>query len=201
MLTLLPRSYYCFFPREKGDYANQSWDASSTTEELLSPYPDLDRQVFNHLSIGKEIRPWRLWVHEPYSHWQKGVACIMGDAAHPMMPDQSQGACMAIEDSAAVGLVFSKEFYPGSVSEALKLYERVRHPRASKVQAASARARENIHERIGFSDNTDNPRYDVKSEEGKLTIDEMNSYDMREDVKSKWPGSWPGVNGVAVNGH
>lgn len=194
-------SYYCFFPREKGDYSDQKWDASSTTEELLSPYPDLDKGVYNHLAIGKEIRPWRLWVHEPYSHWQKGLACIMGDAAHPMMPDQSQGACMALEDSAALGLVFSKEFYAGSVQDALKLYEEVRHPRATKVQAASARARENIHERIGFSDNTDNPRYKVKSEEGKLTITEMNSYDMREDIRSKWPEGWPQSNGIAVNGH
>ncbi|ETN37094.1 uncharacterized protein HMPREF1541_08084 [Cyphellophora europaea CBS 101466] len=168
-------SYYCFFPREKGDYANQAWDAESTTEELLSPYPDLDSQVFKHLEIGKEIRPWRLWVHEPYTHWQKGVACIMGDAAHPMMPDQSQGACMAIEDSAALGLVFSKLNFDGDVRAALELYEKVRLHRATRVQAASARARENIHERIGFSDNTDNPLYKVKDEKEKLTITEMNA--------------------------
>ncbi|KAK4497622.1 hypothetical protein PRZ48_010275 [Zasmidium cellare] len=196
--TLL--SYYCFFPREKGDFSEQKWDASSTVDDLLAPYPDLDKGVLGHLGIGQEIRPWRLWVHEPYSHWQKGVACIMGDAAHPMMPDQSQGACMAIEDSAALGLVFSKDFYPGSVQEALKLYERVRHPRATKVQAASARARENIHERIGFSDNTDNPLYKVKDENKKLTITEMNSYDMREDIRSKWPESWPAATN-GVNGH
>jgi salicylate hydroxylase len=77
-------SYYCFFPREKGDYATQAWDAESSVDELLSPYPDLDKQVFKHLEIGKEIRPWRLWVHEPYEYWQKGVVCIMGDAAHPV---------------------------------------------------------------------------------------------------------------------
>ncbi|KXT02396.1 hypothetical protein AC578_178 [Pseudocercospora eumusae] len=185
-------SYYCFFPREKGDYSEQKWDADASVDDLLAPYPDLDPNgVHKHLEIGKEIRPWRLWVHEPYSHWQKGLACIMGDAAHPMMPDQSQGACMALEDSAALGLVFSADFYPGSVPEALKLYENVRHWRASRVQAASARARENIHERIGFTDNIDNPLYRVKDEKNKLTIAEMNSYDMREDLKSKWPSGWP----------
>lgn len=121
----------------------------------------------------------------------------MGDAAHPMMPDQSQGACMALEDSAALGLIFSKEYFPGSVEGALELYERVRKPRASRVQAASARARENIHERIGFSDNTSNPLYKVEDEEGKLTMKEMNGYDMREDIRRKWPGEWPeGLGGV-----
>ena len=79
-------SYYCFFPREKGDFATQAWDAESTVDELLSPYPDLDSHVFKHLEIGKEIRPWRLWVHEPYPYWQKGVACLIGDAAHPVCP-------------------------------------------------------------------------------------------------------------------
>ena len=77
-------SYYCFFPRDKGDFASQNWSAEASVDELLEPYPDLDRQVFKHLGIGKEIRPWRLWVHEPYSHWQKGLVCIMGDAAHPV---------------------------------------------------------------------------------------------------------------------
>ncbi|EGP86363.1 salicylate hydroxylase-like protein [Zymoseptoria tritici IPO323] len=192
-------SYYCFFPREKGDYSRQTWTSEDRpVGELLSPYPDLDPEVYGHLKIGQEIRPWRLWVHEPYSHWQKGLACIMGDAAHPMMPDQSQGACTALEDAAALGLLFSKDFYAGSVEETLKLYEKVRMPRATKVQAASARARENIHERIGFSDNTDNKLYAVNDESSKLTIAEMNSYDMRADILSKWPVS--AQTSVTTNG-
>lgn len=66
-----------------------------------------------------------------------------------MMPDQSQGACQAIEDAAALGLVFSKKHFHGNVREALEVFEQVRKPRGTKVQAASARARENINERIG----------------------------------------------------
>ncbi|CAI6017804.1 unnamed protein product [Clonostachys chloroleuca] len=167
-------SYYCFFPREAGDVRAQKWDEASTVEELLAPYPDLDRNVFKHLALGYEVRPWRLWLHEPYPLWQKGVTCIIGDAAHPMMPDQSQGACQAIEDSGALGLVFSKQNFNGDIKQALEVFEEVRKPRGTKVQAASARARENINERIGFSSNTDNEVYSVANEEGKLTIDEMN---------------------------
>lgn len=58
---------------------------------------------------------------------------------------------MAIEDAACLGIVFSAKYYKGNVEEALQLYETVRKPRATKVQAAAARARENIHERIGLS--------------------------------------------------
>lgn len=144
-------SYYCFFSREKGDYAEHNWAEDAPVDDLLEPYPDLDRQVFHHLEIGEEIRPWRLWVHDPYEHWSKGIVCILGDAAHPMMPDQSQGACMALEDAACLGILFSPKYYKGDVRESLQLYEQVRKPRATKVQAAAARARENIHERIGMS--------------------------------------------------
>jgi salicylate hydroxylase len=56
-------SYYCFFPRSEGDYANHSWGHEGRPiEELLKPYPHLDEQVLGHLRIGKEIQPWRLWV-------------------------------------------------------------------------------------------------------------------------------------------
>lgn len=67
-----------------------------------------------------------------------------------MMPDQSQGACMAIEDAACLGLVFSKDHFRGDIREALEVYEKIRKPRATRVQAASQRARENIYERIGM---------------------------------------------------
>ena len=56
---------------------------------------------------------------------------------------------MAIEDAACLGLVFNKKNFNGNIREALEVYETVRKPRATRVQAASARARENIYERIG----------------------------------------------------
>ena len=56
---------------------------------------------------------------------------------------------MAIEDAACLGLVFNQENFDGNIRRSLRLYEEVRNPRASKVQAAAARARVNIHERIG----------------------------------------------------
>lgn len=57
---------------------------------------------------------------------------------------------MAIEDAACLGIVFGHRHFNGDVRSALQLYERTRKERASRVQAASARAAENIHERIGW---------------------------------------------------
>ncbi|KAL2681396.1 hypothetical protein Neosp_009007 [[Neocosmospora] mangrovei] len=179
-------SYYCFFPREQGDYTTQAWGAEDRpVEELLKPYPNLDPQVVKHLAIGKEIQPWRLWVHKPYPYIHKGNVCLLGDAGHPMMPHQSQGACMAIEDAAALGILFNKRYFNGDVAQSLAVYEEVRLPRATRVQAAAAKAAYNINERIGFSVNKDCPTYKVENQKEVLTIEEMNAYDMYKDVEEK----------------
>ncbi|KAF4242427.1 hypothetical protein CNMCM6805_002940 [Aspergillus fumigatiaffinis] len=177
-------SYYCFFPREKGDFTSHTWGGTDRpVEELLAPYPELDKQVRAHLAIGQEIRPWRLWVHQPYPYLVRNMVCLLGDAGHPMMPHQSQGACMAIEDAAALGILFRPDYFDGNVAEALQAYQEIRLSRVTKVQAASAKAAVNINERIGFSSNTNIPKYKVASEKDKLTIEEMNGYDMYKDVE------------------
>ncbi|KAM0246025.1 hypothetical protein ACHAP5_004996 [Fusarium lateritium] len=179
-------SYYCFFPRDQGDYTTQAWGSDSLpVEDLLKPYPQLDSQVLGHLGIGKEIQPWRLWVHKPYPYVQKGNVCLIGDAAHPMMPHQSQGACMAIEDAAALGILFSKRYFNGDIRQSLAVYEKVRLPRATRVQASAAKAAYNINERIGFSVNKDVSTYKVENEKEVLTIEEMNTYDMYRDIEEK----------------
>ncbi len=65
------------------------------------------------------------------------------------MPHQSQGACMAIEDAAALGILFSEDYFTGDVKDSLAVYEKVRLPRATKVQSSAAKAAYNINERIG----------------------------------------------------
>ncbi|KAK7517911.1 uncharacterized protein IWZ02DRAFT_447470 [Phyllosticta citriasiana] len=178
-------SFYCFFPTAKGKHGGEGWNYTATVEELLSPYPDLDPRLLDLFRNSEDIKPWRLWVHQPYPRWQSGRTCIMGDAAHPMMPDQSQGACQAIEDAAALGLIFGPEHgFTQDVNAGLKMYEEIRKPRATRVQDASARARVNISERIGFSSNKNSVRYKVASEQGKLTIEEMNEYDMADHVRT-----------------
>ncbi|PHH62775.1 hypothetical protein CDD81_6667 [Ophiocordyceps australis] len=180
--TLL--SYYCFFPRHKGDYASHAWGRGHDrpVHELLRPFGDLDPQVRHHLAIGKEIRPWRMWIHEPYAYITRATVCLLGDAAHPMMPHQSQGACMAIEDAAALGIVFGRRCFDGQVDEALATYQAVRLPRATRVQAAAAKAMLNINERIGFSVNKDIASYRVDDPSKILTIEEMNLYDLYQDI-------------------
>ncbi|KIW97221.1 uncharacterized protein Z519_02613 [Cladophialophora bantiana CBS 173.52] len=177
-------SYYCFFPRTVGDYTTHAWGQEDRpVKELLDPYPELDPQVLAHLKIGKQIQPWRLWVHQPYPYIQRSMVCLLGDAGHPMMPHQSQGACMAIEDAAALGILFDKKHFNGDIESALGVYDQVRLPRVTRVQAAAAKAAYNINERIGFSVNKNISTYRVEDEKEILTIEEMNAYDMYKDIE------------------
>lgn len=56
---------------------------------------------------------------------------------------------MAIEDAAALGILFNKDHFHGHVTETLSVYDAVRLPRATRVQSAAAKAAYNINERIG----------------------------------------------------
>lgn len=56
---------------------------------------------------------------------------------------------MAIEDAAALGILFSEKYFSGDVQEALAVYDTVRLPRVTRVQSAAAKAAYNINERIG----------------------------------------------------
>lgn len=185
-------SFYCFFPADLAKNTGEGWTHNVSVDELLLPFGTLDPELQALFRNSTDIKPWRLFVHQPYDLWQSGLTCILGDAAHPMMPDQSQGACQALEDAAALGIIFSQKYSfagsPEDISQGLQIYEQVRKPRASRVQEASARARENIAERIGFSSNTTNPLYKVADEKRKLTIEEMNEYDMHADVEKKVRG-------------
>lgn len=60
---------------------------------------------------------------------------------------------MAIEDAAALGIIFSSKYpeFTRDVEAGLRLYQAIRKPRATMVQAASAKATENVAERIGFT--------------------------------------------------
>jgi salicylate hydroxylase len=118
---------------------------------------------------------WRLYNHDEYPFWTRGKCTLLGDAAHPMVPDQSQGACMAIEDAGALGIIFSPKYSHLTVQQRLGLYEITRKERATRVQSASARARTDLSERIGWSSSKDRP--------GKLTIDEICGYDIHAHIE------------------
>ncbi|PYH46053.1 salicylate hydroxylase [Aspergillus saccharolyticus JOP 1030-1] len=174
-------SCYCFYPAEYNDLREDGWNIEASPAQLLATFPRLDARMRLLMRHAEDIKMWRLYKHEPYPYWTRGKVCLLGDAAHPMMPDQSQGSCMAFEDAGALGLIFHRAFAEEySVAEGLRLYERLRKPRATRVQEASFRAREDLNERIGWSSGRSSSG--AVERNGKLTIEEVCGYNMREDL-------------------
>jgi salicylate hydroxylase len=168
-------SCYCFYPTAHNGLDKDGWNIGATPQELIDTFPDLDERVKLLFSHAEDIKMWRLYIHEEYPYWVKGRVGLMGDAAHPSLPDQSQGFCQAVEDAAALSLAFSEQYFKGDVEEGLKRYENTRKERATRVQTASAKARTDLNERIGWSTGAE--------KSGKLTIEEVCGYDMEAHFK------------------
>ena len=82
---------------------------------------------------------WRIWplYDLPVRRMSNGRIALVGDAAHPVLPFQAQGAAMAIEDAACLAEAISAE--PDDIIGSLNAYERLRLKRVKRVQQVSRR--------------------------------------------------------------
>lgn len=62
---------------------------------------------------------------------------LIGDAAHPMVPYQGQGANQALEDAEALRLFLRPGLTSNDLAGALKTWDSARRPRASQVELNS----------------------------------------------------------------
>jgi salicylate hydroxylase len=85
---------------------------------------------------------WGLYDRDAFEHWVDGRVCLVGDAAHPMLPTFGQGASQAFEDGAALGSCL--KLHGRDINTALVHYERVRHYRATRLQYSSKMAFKNL---------------------------------------------------------
>ncbi|MCG1020974.1 FAD-dependent monooxygenase [Sutcliffiella horikoshii] len=76
-----------------------------------------------------------IFDRSPLKYWSKGRATLIGDAAHPMLPNLGQGGAQALED--ALVLSRSLEKYPNNVQQAFIMYEKIRIPRTTQVVRGS----------------------------------------------------------------
>lgn len=72
----------------------------------------------------------------PLASWSRGAVTLLGDAAHPMLPNLGQGACTAIEDAAVLAHCLATE---PDTATALARYEAERIPRTTRMVELSWR--------------------------------------------------------------
>jgi salicylate hydroxylase len=116
-----------------GDWRTESWVSEGRVEDLLAEHEGWAAELRALLRRAPMTYLYALYDREPLARFVAGRVALVGDAAHPMLPFLAQGAAQAFEDAAALAACLRD----GDVPSALLRYERVRLPRASKVQRES----------------------------------------------------------------
>jgi 2-polyprenyl-6-methoxyphenol hydroxylase-like FAD-dependent oxidoreductase len=78
----------------------------------------------------------QIYDREPLSSWGVGRVTLLGDAAHPMTTNLSQGACQVLEDAAALARCLREQ---DDTVAALRSYEQMRIRRTTPIVKQSAR--------------------------------------------------------------
>ncbi|KAE9378578.1 FAD/NAD(P)-binding domain-containing protein [Stipitochalara longipes BDJ] len=128
----------CIHRTEHPGEVGSGWNSASSVDNVLETYQDFSPKVTNILKKGQNVKCWPLLQRNPIESWIKGRLCIIGDAAHPMLPHQGQGGGQAIEDGAALGALFVMGSKRDNVHRLLELWQQVRKQRASTVEWLSA---------------------------------------------------------------
>ncbi len=165
------RAHVVSYPVRGGDYLNvvcltegqlletdahnlqalQTWNAQKSDAQTLAELQHALRGACPTLTdLVAACHAWRLWplcgrpaMRGAHEHAQ-GRMALVGDAAHPMLPYLAQGAGMAIEDAAELGvqLAHSK---PADVPERLLQFAQVRWQRNARVQNRAVRNGQIFH--------------------------------------------------------
>jgi len=119
-----------------GDWRTESWSAEGSVADLMREFEGWDARVMQLIAAATDAERWALYDREPLGGWVNGRLALLGDAAHAMLPFFGQGAAQAVEDAEVLGACLAG-VGPDAVPEALKRYESIRLPRASRVQLMS----------------------------------------------------------------
>ncbi|KAK1846025.1 ABC transporter [Colletotrichum chrysophilum] len=118
----------------------KSWTTKGDPEKLretFKVFPPWARAVFKNCT---EVGLWQLRDLDPLKTWHKGRTIIIGDASHPMLPTQGQGASQSVEDAEALGAIFSDVKTKPTQEEVASLLKTVfecRYDRATLIQGYS----------------------------------------------------------------
>ena len=125
------------------------WTCQGSKQDIVQAYQDWHPIIKTVLEAGDdtEYYQWALRDLPPLEYWYKDHVCLLGDACHPMLPFMAQGAVMAIED--AWVLAQQLKATPNQPQRAFEHYQKLRKPRASKVQATSKRNGRLYHQHSG----------------------------------------------------
>lgn len=118
---------------------NIGWNSTANKAKLLEVYQKFDSALLALLNKvdTDTLKVWELLDMDQLPTWVNGRLALLGDAAHPFLPHQGQGAGCAMEDAASLAVVLPRNTPASEVPERLRLYESFRYERAHRIQTYS----------------------------------------------------------------
>ena len=126
------------------DWRAESWSARGDVGELAAAYAGWHPDVAALIGAADTVSRWALHDRDSMPRLSSGRVAVIGDAAHPMLPFQAQGANQAIEDAVVLAACLA-EADPDGLSAALHRYEQIRLPRTTRIQQQSRANAEIFH--------------------------------------------------------
>ncbi|NMI01704.1 FAD-dependent monooxygenase [Pseudonocardia acidicola] len=110
--------------------------ADAAPGELAAHFAGWHPAVLEMIDAVPQSERWALFTLPPLTHWSRGRAVLLGDAAHAMLPHHGQGANQTVEDAVTLAACLAGAA-PGGHADAFRRYERLRRTRTRLVQRSS----------------------------------------------------------------
>lgn len=124
--------------------AQESWARSQPLNEKFLKLDRFEPRVQKLVRLARTMTPTGYTVYEPFDNWvhESGRVVLVGEAAHPLMPNGSHNAAMSIEDAMTLSTLFSLPATQSHTALLLSAYEELRQPRCTATQASELRKRD-----------------------------------------------------------
>ena len=128
---------------ERGQWTEEGWTVPGNVADAAARFADWHPTVRRLIASFPQTFVWALHDRTELPRWSERRITLLGDACHPMLPFMAQGAAQSIEDGAALAALLHK--MPDAPEAALRRYEEIRKPRATRLQSMSAANRVRFH--------------------------------------------------------
>ncbi|MCY4504398.1 MAG: FAD-dependent monooxygenase [Hyphomicrobiales bacterium] len=126
-------------------WSSDSWRAQGRRADARAQFAGWHQSLRKVLDEAHPLYFWGLLERSPLPRWHDGLAVLMGDAAHAMLPFMAQGAVMAMEDGWRLAQLCADA--NGRLETALRQFYRQRRARTHAAQRASQRNGAIFHRR------------------------------------------------------
>ncbi|AFY37548.1 monooxygenase FAD-binding protein [[Leptolyngbya] sp. PCC 7376] len=127
-------------------WQEEGWAIAANKQEVAAEFSNqsklLNQILVDMIDSPEPCYKWGLFERSPLPFWSQGRVTLLGDAAHPMLPFQAQGAAMSIEDAYILAQCLQRH---SEIETAFRQYEKMRYHRATQMQKTSRKNADIFH--------------------------------------------------------